>query len=193
MNTSQAQFLPFSAINEFLITDYRQNLIQEVFASLGQLSDSRQGNIQKLVKRLVTVPGFRNSAAAPAPLKARAAVKAFERSSEFCAQILAAWADLHPELAVRVNEFMAARGWELLPLDAPREKLPGFLTRWPQKDTFEELDDAFQKAYPEDKNSRIRPQLDDHLVVGAFTSRPGRSRRDFYRRPDGCGRRGIRR
>ncbi len=150
MTKSQAEFLPFNAINEFLLTDYRLNLIQEVFSRQKELADERQSAINRLVKRLVNVPGFRNSVPAPAPLKARSAVSAFERNVDFCANVLSAWYELHPDLAARVYEFLTGRGWELLPVETDRAKLPGFLTRWPKSDSFEELDDAFAKAYPDD-------------------------------------------
>jgi len=150
MNDQHARFLPFHAVNEFLLSDYRLKLIQTVLASLDQLSDERRNNINRLVKRLVKVPGFRNSALAPAPVKARAAVSAFERSAEFCASILAGWAEMKTDLAGNVFNLLIERGSKVLPLEADRTKLPGFLARWPQAETFEVLDEAYQQAYPQD-------------------------------------------
>jgi len=40
---------------------------------------------------------------------------------------------------------------ELLPVDADRAKLPGFLVRWPQKDSYDVLDAAYAEAYPDAK------------------------------------------
>ena len=150
MDNKEARFIPFAAVNEFLLTDYRQKLILAVLANLDQLSEERRGNINRLVKRLVQVPGFRNSALAPAPVKARAAVSTFERSSEFAANIMAGLAELKPALAKKAYDLLTSRGWEVLPLDADRTKLPGFLTRWPKSETFDILDEAYQKAYPDD-------------------------------------------
>ncbi len=150
MDKNEAKFIPFQAVNEFLLTDYRQKLIQTVLASIDQLSDERRGNINRLVKRQVQVPGFRNSVLAPASVKARAAVSAFERSSEFTANILAGWFELKPDLAQKTFDLLTSRGWELLPLDADRTKLPGFLTRWPDSETFDVLDEAYGKMYPDD-------------------------------------------
>lgn len=150
MDDQKARFLPFNAVNEFLLSDYRLKLIQTVLAESGQLSDERRSNINRLVKRLVRVPGFRNSTLAPVPVKAREAVSAFERSAEFAANILAGWAELKPELSRKVHALLTGRGWQLLPLEADRSKLPGFLTRWPQAETFDVLNEAYQKAYPQD-------------------------------------------
>ncbi len=150
MAEHKARFLPFNAVNEFLLSDYRLKLIQTVLAESGRLSEERRSNINRLVKRLVRVPGFRNSSLAPVPVKAREAVSAFERSAEFAANILAGWAELNPELARKVHALLTSRGWQLLPLDADRTRLPGFLTRWPQAETFDVLNEAYQQAYPQD-------------------------------------------
>lgn len=150
MNDTKARFLPFNAVNEFLLSDYRLKLIQNVLTGMDNLSEERRAEINRLVKRLVKVPGFRNSALAPIPVKGRAAVSAFERSPEFAANILSAWAELKPDLARKVHGLLTGRGWELLPLDADRTRLPGFLTRWPQAETFEVLNEAYQQAYPQD-------------------------------------------
>jgi len=150
MNKQKAQFIPFHAINEFMLPDYRQKLLQEIFGSQDRLSENRRAAINRLVKKAVKVPGFRNSVLAPAPLKARAAVGTFERSPEMVANILAAWFELNPDLANKVFDLLTNRGWQVLPLDVDRSSLPGFMTRWPKKDGFEELDDAYQAAYPDD-------------------------------------------
>lgn len=151
MSEKRAQFIPFHAVNEFLLPEYRLKIIQQVFAEFNALPEERQSAINRLVKKAVQVPGFRNSTLAPASVKARAAVSVFEKSGDFCAQIMAAWRDLHPELAQKVYDFLISRDWELLPLEADRSKLPGFLTRWPEDETFEVLDDAYAVMYPGDE------------------------------------------
>ena len=151
MSEKQARFIPFNAVNEFLLPEYRLKIIQQVFAGLDTLPESRRSAIARMVKRSIQVFGFRNSSLAPAPLKAKAAVTTFEKSDEFAGQIMGAWCDLHPELAQKIFDFLKARGWELLPIETDRAKLPGFLTRWPAEDTFEVLDDAFTATYPGDE------------------------------------------
>ena len=148
MSEKRAQFIPFNAVNEFLLPEYRLGMIQQVFAEANQLSDARQSAINRLVKKYVQVSGFRNSTLAPASVKARAAVTTFEKSADFSAQIMGAWHDLHPELAKEIYDLLLSRGWELLPLEADRSKLPGFLTRWPKEETFEVLDQAYEAVYP---------------------------------------------
>ena len=150
MSEKRTQFIPFNAVNEFLLPEYRLKILQQAFSELNNLPEGRRNAISRLVKKLVTVAGFRNSALAPAPVKARAAVSTFEKSAEFSGQIMGAWYELHPELAQKVYDLLKARNWELLPLDADRSKLPGFLTRWPQAETFEVLDDAYAAQYPAD-------------------------------------------
>jgi hypothetical protein len=149
-NEKQARFIPFHAINEFMLPEYRLKLVQEVFGNFDRLSEERQSAINRLVKKLVKVAGFRNSTLAPAALKSRASVSAFERSPEMVAQICQAWFELHTDLAAKVVAFLQSRGWEVLPVEADRAVLPGFLTRWPEKDNFVTLDDAFAEAYPEE-------------------------------------------
>lgn len=151
MSEKRAQFIPFHAVNEFLLPEFRLKIIQQAFSEFNSLPEERQSAINRLVKKSVQVPGFRNSALAPASVKARAAVSVFEKSPDFSAQIMAAWRDLHPDLAQKVYDFLKSRNWELLPLDADRSKLPGFLTRWPKDETFEVLDDAYAVQYPGDE------------------------------------------
>lgn len=150
MNDQTARFIPFHAINQFMLPEYRVKLLHEVFGGFSQLSEQRQAALNRLVKRLVKVDGFRNSVSAPATLKARAANTSFERSAELVAQVCAAWCELHPQLAQEVHDFLKSRGWEVLPVEADRTVLPGFLTRWLEKDTFEALDDAYDAAHPDD-------------------------------------------
>jgi hypothetical protein len=47
-----------------------------------------------------------------------------------------------------VYDLLVARGWELLPPEADRTVLPGFLTKWPKGETFEVLNEVFLKMYP---------------------------------------------
>ena len=149
MTSKKTKFIPFNAINEFMLPEYRQKLLQTVFINASHLSEERQANIHRLVKKLVIVPGFRNSPQAPAGLKARSAISAFERSADFTAQIIQAWFELNEAMAEKTFNFLTERGWKLLPVESDRSKLPGLLTRWPENDTFEVLDNAFNAANPD--------------------------------------------
>lgn len=149
MDDKQVKFLPFHAINEFMVPEYRLNVIQTVLHDFGKLPGTRRSTINNLIRRHVQVPGFRNSTLAPAPVKAKAAVSTFERSPEFVAQVLQGWAETKPELRQMVHGFLEGREWELLPPDADRTKLPGFMVVWPQGETYDVLDEAFANAYPD--------------------------------------------
>lgn len=151
MDEKHAQFLPFNAVNEFLLPEYRLNMLQQVFTEINTLPEDRRAAINRLVKKSVKVAGFRNSTLAPAPVKARAAVSTFEKSVDFAVQIMAAWYELHPVLAQKVFDLLKSRGWEILPLEVDRSKLPGFLHRWPKDETFDVLDEAYVAMYPGDE------------------------------------------
>ncbi len=153
MNDKKIQFLPFHAINEFMLTEFRQEVLHCALAGVEQLSSGRRGALNGMVKRYVKVPGFRNGALAPLPLKVRGLVDAFGRDPQFTAQVLAAWCELHPLLAQQVYDLLKERGWEVLPVDADRTKLPGFLTTWPKADEFEALHAAFRQAHPDATDS----------------------------------------
>ena len=48
----------------------------------------------------------------------------------FTAQVLQGWSELKPELREKMFAMLQARSWlNLLPAEADRSKLPGFLTR----------------------------------------------------------------
>ena len=148
MDNKQAQFFPFHGINEFMLPDYRLQVIQAVFNGFNQLPGERRSAINGLVKRHVQVPGFRNSTQAPMAIKARAAVSVFERRSDFVAQFLQGWAELNSELRQKVYDFLKAREWELLPPEADRTKLPGFLTEWPDGQNYDVLGQGFHRNVP---------------------------------------------
>jgi len=149
MDNKKATFLPFHAINQFMVPEYRLSVLQRVFGGFEKLPNSRKAALTGLVKRQVSVPGFRNSGVAPAPLKAKSSVSAFERSAEFASQVIMAWSELNPELRQQVYDLLVARNWELLPAEADRTKLPGFLTTWPKGEDFDVLDKAFLEAHPD--------------------------------------------
>jgi hypothetical protein len=95
------------------------------------------------------VPGFRDGSQAPATFKVAPTVSAFEKSPDLVAAILAAWAETQSDLRTKVYDLLKERGWELLPLEADRTKLPGFLTKWPGKDEdFDVLNTVFAEKHP---------------------------------------------
>jgi hypothetical protein len=142
------QYFPFHAINEFMVPEYRLHVLQAVLSGFNHLPGERRSAINSMIKRHVQVPGFRNSTQAPTLVKAKASVSVFERRPEFVAQTLQGWSDLHPELRQKVHDFLKGREWDLLPPEADRTRLPGFLTTWPQGETYDVLGEAYEQAFP---------------------------------------------
>jgi hypothetical protein len=150
MADKTAEFLPFHAINEFMRLDYRLTVIRSALGALPSLPDRFRAPIEKLTRQHIRVAGFRNSAQAPAPLKVPPMAEGFEKHPALVAAILAAWAEAHIDLRARMYELLTSRGWEILPADADRTKLPGFHTHWPKDQDFDVLNRAYTEAHPDD-------------------------------------------
>jgi hypothetical protein len=153
MADEQVKFIPFHAINDMMLSEYRLQVLQFVFSKIDDLPTVKKNGILASVKRFAQVQGFRNAALAPAPLKAKGSVKAFEQQPAFVALILSAWASLQPDFAIRVYKLLEKRGWKLLPIETEREKLPGFLTRWRKSEDFDVLHAAYRDENPDETAS----------------------------------------
>jgi hypothetical protein len=147
-NEKEARFLPFNAINEFMRDDYRLQVIKTTLIALPSLPEEHQKAINRLTRRHVQVPGFRNSVKAPVPLRAKSSVEAFEKNHQFCAAILSGWSESRSELRQLVYDLMIERGWDVLPAEADRARLPGFALTWPEEENFEVFNAAFLEKYP---------------------------------------------
>ncbi len=141
-------FLPFHALNEFMTSEFRQEVVRNTLAGLSDLPEHQRNAINKLTSKLVKIPGFRHSLKAPVSLRTRPTTEAFEKNPALVASIMAAWAESHADLRQKVYDLLQKRGWELLPLDADRTQLPGFLTVWPRGENFDGINHAFIDAYP---------------------------------------------
>jgi hypothetical protein len=117
--------------------DYRVILIRSTLSALPNLSINTQRSIDKLTKKHVKVPGFRNSSKAPASVKAVAMVKPFEKEPKLVSTILAGWAESNSDLRSQVFNLLMKLEWQLLPLEANRTRLPGFMPQWPEEDDYE--------------------------------------------------------
>ena len=143
---SKIEFIPFNAINEFMRADYRMILLRNTMTALPELSTKTQTSINKLTKKLVKVPGFRNSTKAPASVKAVAMVKPFEKQPKLVAAIISAWSEANHELRQQVYELLINFGWNLLQLEADRSRMPGFLTQWHEGDDYEVIYRGFTET-----------------------------------------------
>lgn len=149
----QMQFIPFHAINEFMRTDFRMILLRSTLLALPDLPSKTQASVNKLTKKYVKVPGFRNSAKAPASVKAVGMVKAFEKQPQLVAAMISAWSEANLELRGQVFNVLTDYGWKLLPQEANRTRLPGFLTQWPEEEDYDKIYDTYNEAYPEGEYS----------------------------------------
>jgi hypothetical protein len=149
MNNQTTQFLPFHAVNEFMRDDYRAVVIRATLTALSGLPAEFRDPVDRLTKRNVQVPGFRISTKAPLPLRLKPTIDAFIKNPQMAAAILSAWAEAHAELRSQIHELLVARGWEVLPPEADRTQLPGFVPTWPKDEDFEKLTLAFKEKYPD--------------------------------------------
>ena len=177
----KAEFLPFHAINEFMRPDFRLSVIRDVLNALPKLTDEQRSTINHLTRKLVKVPGFRNSEKAPTIVKALPLAKSFEKSPELVGTILAAWADLHVELRQQIYDLLKTRNWKvlsageglnietistellqnwaILPLEIDRSKLPGFHIWWPKGEDFDTLYNDFTTRHPDSEVSMDQVSL----------------------------------
>ena len=149
MDDKKVQFYPFHAVNDFMRNDYRLEVIRTTLTTLPSLPEELQAPIERLTKKFVKLPGFRNSAKAPANLRVKSTADAFEKSHQLVAAILQAWSSSHPELRQQVYDLLIARNWEVLPPDTDRTKLPGFFIKWPKGEDFDILNAAYKEMYPD--------------------------------------------
>jgi hypothetical protein len=149
VDTKKARFLPFHAINEFMRPDFRLAVVRAALQAAPSSPDDLRQPLDRLVKKVVRVPGFRDGSKAPTPLKVRPTAEAFEKSPDLVGAVLAIWAQSNAELSQQVYDLLVEKGWDLLPVEANRAKLPGFMTTWPKGQDFAALDQAFQEKYPQ--------------------------------------------
>lgn len=161
----ELRFLPFHAINEFMRDDFRLLVIRTVVSNLSALDDQDRKRLSKLINRHVKIPGFRNPSKAPTPVMLIPIVKAFEKTPDLVAQILAAWTEYHKSLSIDVYELLETRNWSfiqdsfeikdlindwrILPLNVDRTKLPGFYPIWPKGENFEILYKVYTDKFPD--------------------------------------------
>jgi hypothetical protein len=165
MDDARVQFLPFQAINAYMRPDYRIEVVKAVLSDSGTISERKQALLSRYVKQHVVIPGFRHSMQAPLPVKLKPFIAAFEKQPELAAMTVDIWADLHKNLQDKVFGFLKERGWELLPVDADRTKLPGFLTTWPKDEDFDVIYKAFTEKFPGEEHRQ-----DDVILMAVWLS-----------------------
>lgn len=141
-------FIPFNAINEFMLDDYRRQVISEVLESRRQDGDAKS-TLDKVIKQAVFVPGFRNPVSAPVTLLTNPLITAFEKKPKVTATVLQIWAKAHTDLAVQVGDLLKSDHWEIFPIDTDHLKLPGFYPSWPDDSNFDTIFNEFRERYPD--------------------------------------------
>lgn len=149
MDDKKIAFVPFNALDRFMRPDYRLNVIRTTLHELPGLPQNYRVAIDRATKKTVKVPGFRNSEKAPAAVKVIPMANAFEKSPDLVASVISAWVESHQELKLQVYDLLIKRHWEILPIEAERTKLPGFLPYWPKGEEFEVLYQAYTEIYPQ--------------------------------------------
>jgi hypothetical protein len=166
----KTEFLPFHAINEYMRPDFRLKVIRETLTTQTTLEDHLSNELNQLIRKRVSVPGFRNSDKAPALIKVVPTSKAFEKNPDLVAVILSCWAETQSELRNQVYTLLKSRNWQIFndsegidlatlnmdtikewpifPIHMNRAKLPGFFTHWPKGEDFEVLYKNFSELYP---------------------------------------------
>jgi hypothetical protein len=146
--SEKISFVPFNAINEFMLDEYRKKVIDQVLAVRSE-GGADKATVDKLIKQTVSVPGFRNPTSAPASLLYKPVLSSFEKIPGMTAQFLQIWSKHHDALAVQITELLISLHWEILPADADRTRLPGFQTVWPEGTNFETVFSAYHLKYPD--------------------------------------------
>lgn len=146
-------FLPWSAVNAFMLEDFQLEVLKAVLTGYEHLESEQRRSLNAQIKRGVNVPGFRHAISAPVSIRVKHSIELFEKNAKFAGNVLSAWARIYSDLAKFVHPFLEERGWKILPLESDREKLPGFLTQWPEEDEFSVLTAAFHAKYPEEEYS----------------------------------------
>jgi hypothetical protein len=146
---SKIAFLPWHAINAFMLEDFQLEVLKDVLSGYDSLSSDQRRTLNSHIKRGVKIPGFRNSIAAPVSLKAKNAGGYFEKNADFVVSVLDAWFTLYQPLGALVFDLLTGKKWQILPLEANRKKLPGFLPQWPEEEQFNYLVEEFRKQFPD--------------------------------------------
>ena len=149
MDDNKIQFLPFHTINAFMRPDYRFEIVKTLLSNLSSVPEDKQAQLNRFIKQYIVIPGFRHSAQAPLAIKVKPFITTFEKKPELAALTIDIWALQHQDLKEKVFQLLTDRGWELLPIEADRTKLPGFLTAWPKGEDFDSINKAFVEKYPD--------------------------------------------
>lgn len=167
----KTEFLPFHAINEYMRPDFRLKVVRDTLTAQTSLDEHLSNELNQIIKKRVSVPGFRHGDKAPALVKVLPTSKAFEKNPDLVAVILSCWAEIQSELRDQVYALLKSRNWQIYPetegadlstlnlemikewpvlsIAVNRSKLPGFFTHWPKGEDFDTLYNNFTALFPD--------------------------------------------
>ncbi|MFZ3069812.1 MAG: hypothetical protein WA110_01640 [Anaerolineaceae bacterium] len=159
-------YKPFVALNVYLVTPFRQEILAKVVDNLSALPDEQRRLLVDNVKEYVRISGFRNPFAAPQSLLLRKMEQPFEQDSRFLKQVLAAWVLINQELQPAVAT--ALESWTFEKNDqAPVYPDPenAFLIGWPNGLSYEKLEEGVRK-----QGANITASRDEIALMTIFTT-----------------------
>ena len=146
---TENEYLPYKAINVYINEDYLQRLLGFIIKNKQDLPKEDQIEFANHFKKHVKILGFRKINRAPETLQLKAYVPAFEEKGEVVVFTLTTWAKIKKDLAEKVKSWLESQGWENLAMERSYEESEGFLKKWPENLTFDNLVENFQESYPD--------------------------------------------
>lgn len=147
-------YLPYKAINIFMDRDYLEQVISEILQGLSSLPKEDQIAFTNQFRKYVNVLGFRNPVRAPFSLQVKAYISAFEDKDEVIPFTLTTWAKLKPDFADQVKSWLEAEDWENLTHTRVYNENEGFKQEWPEDLSFDDIEEKFKQANPDQAFSR---------------------------------------
>jgi len=151
---SEIEYLPYKTINVYMEREYLEQILGDVLDNINNLPKDDQIYFTTQFRKYVKVLGFRNPIRAPKSLQVKAYITAFEDKEEVIPFTLSTWAKLNKDFADLVKEWLKEEGWENLTHDRTFEETGGFIQKWPEELTFDQIEERFTKANPDQKISR---------------------------------------
>jgi hypothetical protein len=161
----EIEYLPYKAINVFIDRDYLEHTLEMILKEKQKLPKEDQIEFTKAFKQYVNILGFRNATRAPLRLQVNALASAFEEKDEVVLFTLSTWTKLNIGFAEKVKDWLESNGWENLALERKYNETEGFINKWPEKLTFEKLEQEFNKV-----NTDLEFTRDDLILMVLWIS-----------------------
>lgn len=150
----EKEYLPFIAINVFIERDYLENILNKILEDVQKLPREEQISFSNSFRKYVSILGFRNPVRAPLTLQINAFASAFEKKNEVVPFTLTTWIKLNLNFAEKVEKWLEAEGWENLALIRTFDENKGFMSDWPEDLSFDQIEEKYKKANPDEDFDR---------------------------------------